>query len=126
MQLNISATTEISSVTVQSTDVQCRNQVIGPSRPNVAAGPFQLKFLTPLIKVCAGCQKPYNRSADQWQITFTSSYGSYFSKKGATYFNNVYGKQQLSSPSNVRIYIMLIYLAYARDVLIQLIRILRK
>ena len=40
MQLNISATTAISSVTVQSTDVQCRNQVIGPSRPNVAAGPF--------------------------------------------------------------------------------------
>ena len=100
MQLNVSATTAISSVTVQSTDVQCRNEVIGPSRPNVAAGPFQLKFLTPLIKVCAGCRKPYNRSADGKSPPPPMDL-ILVRKEQHMYYNNVYGRQQLSSPSNV-------------------------
>ena len=63
MQLNVSTTGAISNVTVQPVDVHS-NQATAPCPTVINAGQFQLKFLTPLIKVCAGCRKPYNRASD--------------------------------------------------------------
>lgn len=63
----------------------------------VASYPFQVKFLTPAIKICAGCRKGYLRSEDgrappPLDICLVH-------KEQHLYYNVVNAKQQLSSLS---------------------------
>ena len=62
----------------------------------VKAGPFQVKLLTPSIRVCAGCRGGYNRDAST-----PSDYVILVCKEQHLYYNVVTGRQQPSSMMNV-------------------------
>ena len=62
----------------------------------VKAGPFQVKLLTPSIRVCAGCRGGYNRDASA-----PSDYVILVCKEQHLYYNVVTGRQQPSSMMNV-------------------------
>lgn len=63
--------------------------------------PFEIKFLTPAIKICAGCRKGYARSEDGKTCLPPPFDLCLVHKEQHLYYNVVNGKQQLSSLSNV-------------------------
>ena len=71
------------------------------SPANISSDLFQVKFLTPSIKVCGGCKKGYNRAADGKSSLPPPHDLCLVRKEQHLYYNVVYGKQQLSSLSNV-------------------------
>ena len=71
-------------------------------QPAVASiHPFEIKFLTPAIKICAGCRKGYARSEDGKTCLPPPFDLCLVHKEQHLYYNVVNGKQQLSSLSNV-------------------------
>ena len=79
-------------------------QLISPTHTQSVvgnSGPFQLKFLTPLIKVCAGCRGAYSQAADGKSPPPPPMDLILVRKEQHFYFNNVMGRQQLSALSNV-------------------------
>jgi hypothetical protein len=60
----------------------------------VSVGPFQVKLLTPSIKVCAGCRGGYDRAPPPMDIILVR-------KERHLYYNAVNQRQQLSALSNV-------------------------
>ena len=60
----------------------------------ISSHPFQLKFLTPAIKVCAGCRGDYDRGNPLHDLCLVR-------KEQHLYYNVVNGRQQYSSVSNV-------------------------
>ena len=62
----------------------------------VKAGLFQVKLLTPSIRVCAGCRGGYTRDASS-----PSDYVILVRKEQHLYYNVVTGRQQPSSMMNV-------------------------
>ena len=66
--------------------------------------PFKINFLTPAIKICAGCQKGYARSEDG-KICLPPPFDlRLVHKEQHLYYNVGNGKQQLPSLSNVHYY----------------------
>ena len=63
--------------------------------------PFEVKFLTPAIKICAGCRKGYARTADGKGCLPALQDLCLVHKEQHLYYNVVNCKQQLSSLSNV-------------------------
>lgn len=81
-----------------------------PSTPNVPIQcgprvvitlPFELKFLTPAIKICAGCRKGYPRAPDGKSCLPAPKDLCLVHKEQHMYYNVVNCKQQLSSLTNV-------------------------
>ena len=72
------------------------------SHPAVVSNkPFEVKFLTPSIKICAGCRQGYARAADG-KTCLPAPYDlCLVHKEQHLCYNVVNGKQQLSSLSNV-------------------------
>ena len=102
LQLNVNPSTALSTVTIKHSEFKSpaeptRSQSIISS----SAGPFQLKFLTALVKICAGCRGPYSRAADGKSPPSPPMDIILVRKEQHLYFNNVTGRQQLSTPSNV-------------------------
>lgn len=101
LQLNLNPSTAYSTVTINH---QAPTQVISSTHTQSivgSAGPFQLKFLTALVKVCAGCRGAYSRAADGKSPPSPPMDIILVRKEQHLYFNNVTGRQQLSAPSNV-------------------------
>ena len=74
------------------------------SRPGprvVVSLPFEVKFLTPLIKICAGCRKGYERASDGKSCLPAPRNLCLVHKEQHLYYNVVNCKQQLSSLNNV-------------------------
>ena len=91
LQLTVNPSpTSIVAAPVQMVSTKHTQSTVG------STGPFQLKFLTPLIKICAGCRGSYSRSPDGKSLP-----PPLVRKEQHLYFNNVSGQQQLSTPSNV-------------------------
>ena len=63
--------------------------------------PFEVKFLTPAIKICAGCRKGYARAPDGKGCLPPPNDLCLVHKEQHLYYNIVNGRQQLSSLSNV-------------------------
>ena len=63
--------------------------------------PFEVKFLTPAIKICAGCRKGYARAPDEKGCLPPPNDLCLVHKEQHLYYNIVNGRQQLSSLSNV-------------------------
>ena len=63
--------------------------------------PFEIKFLTPAIKVCAGCRKGYARASDGKNCLPPPNDLCLVHKEQHLYYNVPNGWQQLSSLSNV-------------------------
>ena len=71
-------------------------------QPTVTSSqPFEIKFLTPAIKICVGCRKGYARSEDGKTCLPPPFDLCLVHKEQHLYYNVVNGKQQLSSLSNV-------------------------
>ena len=72
----------------------------GTKHPTVVVSqPFQVKILTPAIRICAGCRNGYARGEDGRApppLDLCSVH-----KEQHLYYNVVNGRQQLSSLSNV-------------------------
>ena len=101
LQLNLNPSTAHSTVTINH---QAPTQVISSTYTQSvigSAGPFQLKFLTALVKICAGCRGAYGRGADGKSPPSPPMDIILVRKEQHLYFNNVTGWQQLSAPSNV-------------------------
>ena len=62
--------------------------------------PFEVKFLTPAIKICAGCGKGYTRAPDGKVAFQLPMIYAWFTRKHL-YYNIVNGRQQLSSLNNI-------------------------
>lgn len=94
-----------SPVTVQylpSTPSVIPRPLYSSGTPAVAsAGPFMLKFLTPFIKVCAGCRKGYVRAADGKSTLPPPMDLILVRQEQHIYYNVVNARQQLSSSMNV-------------------------
>lgn len=63
--------------------------------------PFEIKFLTPAIKICAGCRNGYARAADGKSCLPAPKDLCLVHKEQHLYYNVVNCKQQLSSLTNV-------------------------
>ena len=63
--------------------------------------PFEIKFLTPAIKICAGCRKGYARASDGKNCLPPPNDLCLVHKEQHLYYNVPNGRQQLSSLSNV-------------------------
>ena len=63
--------------------------------------PFELKFLTPAIKICAGCRKGYPRAPDGKSCLPAPKDLCLVHKEQHMYYNVVNCKQQLSLLTNV-------------------------
>lgn len=63
--------------------------------------PFEIKFLTPAIKVCAGCRKGYARESDGKKCLPPPNDLCLVHKEQHLYYNVPNGWQQLSPLSNV-------------------------
>lgn len=104
LQLNVNPSTALSTVTINH---QAPTQVISATHTQTiigSTGPFQLKFLTALVKVCAGCRGVYDQAADGKSSPPPPMDIILVRKEQHLYFNNVTGRQQLSAPSNVHYY----------------------
>ena len=105
LQLNVNPSTALSTVTIKHSDFKSTTQVISLSSRTRSiignVGPFQLKFLTALVKVCAGCRGACSRAADGKPPPPPHMDIILVRKEQHLYFNNVTGWQQLSAPSNI-------------------------
>ena len=72
-----------------------------PQPAVTSSEPFEIKFLTPAIKICAGCRKGYARSEDGKTCLPPPFDLCLVHKEQHLYYNVVNWKQQLSSPGNV-------------------------
>ena len=108
LQLNVNPSTPLSTVTINH---QAPTQLISPTHTQSiigVAGPFQLKFSTTLVIVCAGCRETYGRAADGKSPPSPPMDITLVRKEQHLYFNNVTGQQQLSASSNAHYYANLI------------------
>ena len=62
---------------------------------------FEIKFLTPAIKICAGCRKGYDRASDGKNCLPSPNDLCLVHKEQHLYYNVLNGWQQLSSLSDV-------------------------
>jgi len=92
-------------VNIVSTNQVCQ---FSPTSSSIHSGPrvvvslpFEVKFLTPLIKICAGCRKGYSRGADGKSCLPPPQDLCLVHKEQHLYYNVVNCKQQLSSLTNV-------------------------
>ena len=116
-QMNISQSSVLSPV--QCSSLHVASLASSPSvkdRPlpnptNVSSNPFQVKILTPSIKVCGGCKKGFSRAADGKSCLPPPRDLCLVRKEQYLYYNAVYGRQQLSSPSNVHYHINVVYMS---------------
>ena len=80
---------------------QLPSQLTSPPPTVTSNQPFQLKFLTPQIKVCAGCRDGYARVTDGKSCLPPPHDLCLVHKEQHLYYNVVNGRQQFSSLSNV-------------------------
>ena len=106
-QSSVSSPVQCSSLVQVNSLVLSTSRVSPFAQPptNVSSHPFQIKFLTPSIKVCAGCKKGYGRAADGKSCLPPPNNLCLVRKEQHLYYNIVYGKQQLSSLCNVHYHI---------------------
>ena len=95
-QLNLQPTLAKSSPSVHTSTVPPGQFSTGGSPTVVNAGPFQVKLLTPAIRVCAGCRGGYNPEGGN-----SPSNVILVRKEQHLYYNVVTGRQQASSMMNV-------------------------
>ena len=81
--------------------VQASQPATWPQPAVTSTQSFEIKFLTPAIKICAGCRKGYARSEDRKTCLPPPFDLCLVHKEQHLYYNVVNGKQQLSSLSNV-------------------------
>jgi len=95
-QLNLQPTLAKSSPSVHTSTVPPGQFSTGGSPTVVNAGPFQVKLLTPAIRVCAGCRGGYDREGGSLPSNVIL-----VRKEQHLYYNVVTGRQQASSMMNV-------------------------
>ena len=86
---------------VQSSSIQLTQPSSLPQPASLSSQPFEVKLLTPAIKICAGCRKGYARSGDGKSCLPPPFDLCLVHKEQHLYYNVVNGKQQLSALSNV-------------------------
>ena len=80
---------------------RCLHPQLNDRLPVISASSFQVKFLTALIKVCAGCRNGYQHEPDEKGLPSPPYDLCLVRKEQHLFYNVVTGRQQLSALKNV-------------------------